>query len=89
MYLLMIRESEKRATSIPYGYPQRPMDGKDPPIQRWMDVSNEGYGVSIIIGSSYSADIHNSTTRLFTIPVGDIASNSYYFLYAECGYRLG
>ncbi len=57
--------NEAIATSaIPYGFIERPQDGKEQPIQQWIDLSNEKYGVAILNDSTYAAAVENSTIRL-------------------------
>ncbi|KHO62703.1 alpha-mannosidase [Thermoanaerobacter sp. YS13] len=60
---------EPIATSeIPYGYIERPTNGKEEPTQQWVDLTgkceNVIYGVSIINNGKYSYDIKENEIRM-------------------------
>jgi alpha-mannosidase len=62
-YPLQIPDARTSA-EIPYGFIRREMDGEEKPIQQWVDVSNDRYGVSILNDSSYAVDVKDSTVRM-------------------------
>ncbi|NPV54168.1 MAG: alpha-mannosidase [Firmicutes bacterium] len=54
-----------RATfEIPYGYIERPADGREVPALRWVDLSNDEYGVSLLNDSKYGFDVSGNTMRI-------------------------
>ncbi|MDW7655591.1 MAG: glycoside hydrolase family 38 C-terminal domain-containing protein, partial [Bacillota bacterium] len=54
----------KTSAEIPYGFIERVMDGAEKPIQQWVDVSNDQFGVSILNDSSYAVDVKDSAVRM-------------------------
>ena len=49
---------------IPYGTIRRPSDGIEQPAQKWVDISNQSYGVSLLNDSRYGYDVTNNVIRL-------------------------
>jgi alpha-mannosidase len=49
---------------IPYGTIRRPSNGVEQPAQKWVDVSDQSYGVSLLNDSRYGYDITNNVIRL-------------------------
>ncbi len=59
---------EPRATfEIPYGYIERPRDGREVPALRWIDLSDGEYGVSLLNDSKYGFDVKGNTMRITLI----------------------
>ena len=57
--------SDSRATfEIPFGHIQREADGHEYPSQKWMDVSDSQFGVSLVNDSKYGCDVNENTMRL-------------------------
>jgi alpha-mannosidase len=52
---------------VPYGAVSRPADGQEVPALRWADVSEEGYGFSLLNDSKYGHDALGSRLRLTLI----------------------
>lgn len=57
-------EDATASAEIPYGFIERAMDGAEKPIQQWVDVSNEQFGVSVLNDSSYAVDVLDGTVRM-------------------------
>ncbi|MGQ9629375.1 MAG: glycoside hydrolase family 38 C-terminal domain-containing protein [bacterium] len=54
-----------RATfEIPYGHIERPADGREVPALRWIDLSSDEYGVSLLNDSKYGFDVSGGTMRI-------------------------
>jgi len=49
---------------IPFGYIQRPSDGVEVPALRWVDLSDDEYGVSLLNDSKYGFDVAGNTVRM-------------------------
>ena len=49
---------------IPFGYIQRPSDGVEVPALRWVDLSDNEYGVSLLNDSKYGFDVVGNTVRM-------------------------
>ena len=49
---------------IPYGYMHRDTNGREWPIQRWVDIANEEHGVAIINSASWAADCKDGVIRM-------------------------
>ncbi|RLI35732.1 hypothetical protein DRO55_04860, partial [Candidatus Bathyarchaeota archaeon] len=59
---------EPRATfEIPYGFIERPRDGREVPALRWIDLSDGEYGVSLLNDSKYGFDVKGNTMRITLI----------------------
>ncbi|MFQ6095891.1 MAG: alpha-mannosidase, partial [Candidatus Bathyarchaeia archaeon] len=54
----------KATFEIPFGYIERPSDGKEVPALRWVDLSDEEYGVSLLNDSKYGFDVKGNTVRM-------------------------
>jgi alpha-mannosidase len=62
------RLSRAEATyEVPYGAVSRPADGQEVPALRWADVSEEGYGFSLLNDCKYGYDALGSRLRLTLI----------------------
>ena len=48
----------------PYGTIVRPGDGIEYPAQKWVDLSSDGHGISLLNDSRYAHDVQGSTIRL-------------------------
>lgn len=49
---------------IPFGHIERPTNGAEVPMQKWLDLSNSRFGVGIVNDCKYAADVKGSTIRL-------------------------
>ena len=49
---------------IPYGIITRKADGTEKPLQRFLDVSGEGLGLTVINDSTHGADVLGATVRM-------------------------
>jgi alpha-mannosidase len=49
---------------IPYGTIERPSLGEEQVAQKWVDISDEQYGVSVLNDSRYGYDVTKNTIRL-------------------------
>ena len=85
---------ETRATfEVPFAGLERPADGTEVPAQRWADLSDGQYGVSLINDCKYGYDIHGHTMRLTLLrsstypdPSADKGFHHYkYSLYPHAG----
>jgi len=47
-----------------YGSIVRPQDGQEVSAQKWVDMSEEGYGVSLLNNSRYGHDVEENTVRM-------------------------
>jgi alpha-mannosidase len=56
--------SDSATYEIQYGAITRPSVGEEHVAQKWVDVSEEGYGVSLLNDSRYGHDVEGSTVRL-------------------------
>jgi len=52
---------------IPFGYIERTADGTEVPALRWVDISDEGYGVSLLNDCKYGFDAKGNTIRMTLI----------------------
>jgi len=59
-----ILEDSEATFEIPFGYIQRPCDGREVPALRWVDLSDGEYGVSLLNDSKYGFDVKGNTIRL-------------------------
>lgn len=62
----LLRET-KATFEIPFGYVERPSDGRESPALRWIDVSDGEYGVSLLNDSKYGFDVKGNTVRMTLI----------------------
>ncbi len=49
---------------VPFGVAVRPTDGGEYPAQRFVDVSNDDFGVSVLTDSRYGFDVNGRTLRM-------------------------
>ncbi len=49
---------------VPYGTSVRPADGLEYPAQKWVDLSEKEYGVSLMNRGRYAHDVQKSTVRM-------------------------
>jgi alpha-mannosidase len=54
----------KAVFEIPFGYIERASDGREVPALRWMDISDNEYGVSLLNDSKYGFDVKGNTMRM-------------------------
>jgi len=54
----------KAVFEIPFGYIERPSDGREVPALRWVDISDGEYGVSLLNDSKYGFDVKGNTVRM-------------------------
>jgi alpha-mannosidase len=54
----------KATFEIPFGSIERKADGSEVPAQKWIDLSNEEYGVSLLNDCKYGHDVNGDTMRL-------------------------
>lgn len=52
---------------IPLGYIERVLDGTEVPALRWVDLSDEEYGLSLINNCKYGFDVKGNTIRMTLI----------------------
>ncbi|MDZ7290718.1 MAG: glycosyl hydrolase-related protein [candidate division KSB1 bacterium] len=54
-----------RATAeIPFAAIERPTNGQEFSMQKWMDLSNEQFGVTLVNDSKYGADVQDGVVRM-------------------------
>ncbi|HPO14335.1 MAG TPA: glycoside hydrolase family 38 C-terminal domain-containing protein [Candidatus Hydrogenedentes bacterium] len=56
--------SSSAAYEIPYGTISRPSVGKEQAMQNWVDISQDGWGVSIVNNGRYGCDVRENTVRI-------------------------
>jgi len=54
----------KAVFEIPFGYIERVSDGREVPALRWIDISDNEYGVSLLNDSKYGFDVKGNTMRM-------------------------
>ena len=60
-----VNVTDAKATfEIPFGSIERPANGQEVPAQKWIDVSGEDYGVSLLNDCKYGHDVNGGTMRL-------------------------
>ena len=59
----MLRNS-KVTYEIPFGYIERPADGTEVPALKWIDISDDEYGVSLLNDCKYGFDAQGNTIRM-------------------------
>ncbi len=57
-------EEGEATFEIPYGSIRRPADGTEYPAVRWVDVSNDHRGLSVLSNSRYGFDVNQSRIRM-------------------------
>lgn len=55
--------SGKATFEIPFGSIERPTDGAEVPAQKWIDLSEPGYGVSLLNNCKYGFDVKGNVMR--------------------------
>jgi len=59
-----ILRKPKAFFEIPFGCMERPADGREMPAIRWVDLSDDDYGLALINDSKYGYDVKGNTVRL-------------------------
>jgi alpha-mannosidase len=54
----------KARFEIPFGSIERPANGDEVPAQKWIDLSSNDYGVSLLNNCKYGHDVNGNTMRL-------------------------
>ncbi|MDZ7268109.1 MAG: glycosyl hydrolase-related protein [candidate division KSB1 bacterium] len=49
---------------IPFGAMARAMNGEEVPMQKWLDLSNEQFGVTVVNDGKYSVDVKDGFVRV-------------------------
>jgi alpha-mannosidase len=49
---------------IPFAAIERPANGQEAPMQKWVDLSNEQFGVTVVNDSKYSVEVQDGVVRL-------------------------
>lgn len=83
----------KACFEIPFASIERPANGDEVPSQKWMDLSGENYGVSILNDCKYGHDINGNRMRLSLLrssyepdPIPDVGQHSVtYSIYPHQG----
>jgi len=57
-------KNPKAVFDIPFGSIERPRDGHEVPAQKWIDISDSDYGVSLLNDCKYGFDIKDNTMRI-------------------------
>lgn len=60
----------KASFEIPFGTIERPTNGDEAPSQKWIDLSGNGYGVSILNDGKYGHDVKGNVLRLSLLRAG-------------------
>ncbi|HYA21950.1 MAG TPA: glycoside hydrolase family 38 C-terminal domain-containing protein, partial [Thermoproteota archaeon] len=55
---------------VPFGHVIRPADGREVPALRWIDLSDNTYGVSLLNDSKYGFDVSGNTMRITLVRSG-------------------
>ena len=56
-------KTPKATFEIPFGSIERPTDGSEVPAQKWIDISESSYGVSLLNNCKYGFDVKNNVMR--------------------------
>ncbi|MGC9203026.1 MAG: alpha-mannosidase [Thermoproteota archaeon] len=62
-----VLNKSKATFEIPFGYIERIADGAEVPALRWIDVSDDEYGLSLLNDSKYGFDVKGNTIRMTLI----------------------
>lgn len=54
----------KATFEVPFGSIERPRDGREVPGQKWIDMSDGAYGLSLLNDCKYGFDVKGSTMRI-------------------------
>ncbi|MFN2154541.1 MAG: alpha-mannosidase [Anaerolineae bacterium] len=72
----------------PLGAIERPADGAEVPAQRWIDVSNERYGASLLNDCRYGFDVREGCMRMTIVrgipdldPEADVGEHDLHYVY--------
>ena len=64
-FVYPVNVSDPRWTSeIPYGVIERPLDGREYPMQCWTDLSDDAHGLSVANDSKYGVDARQGALRI-------------------------
>jgi len=85
--------TDQVAWEIPYGWIRKPATGQEVPAQRWMDLSADDYGVSVLNDGRYGHDAKNGTIGITLLrssispdPVADVGVHAVtYALWPHAG----
>lgn len=56
--------ASKATYEIPFGWSERTADGRELPGQKWIDLSDGEYGVSLLNNAKYGFDVSGNTMRM-------------------------
>ncbi|MBI3990838.1 MAG: alpha-mannosidase, partial [Candidatus Omnitrophica bacterium] len=56
--------TDKVTCEIPFGYIERPANGREIPALKWVDISEKNCGVSLLNDSKYGYDVQGNSIRL-------------------------
>ena len=56
--------SDKASYEIPYGYIERKVNGREVPALKWVDISEGGYGVSLLNDCKYGYEVCGNTIKM-------------------------
>jgi alpha-mannosidase len=62
--------SSKATFEVPFGHVVRPADGREVPALRWIDVSDDEYGLSLLNDCKYGFDVSGNTMRITLVRSG-------------------
>jgi alpha-mannosidase len=54
----------RASAEIPFAAMERPENGEEMPMQKWLDLSNEQFGVTVVNDSKYGADVEDGVVRI-------------------------
>lgn len=57
-------KNPKATFDIPFGSIERPRDGREVVAQKWVDLSDSGYGLSLLNDCKYGFDVKDNTMRI-------------------------
>jgi len=60
----------KATFEVPFGHVVRPADGREVPALRWIDVSDNEYGLSLLNDCKYGFDVSGNTMRITLVRSG-------------------
>jgi alpha-mannosidase len=62
--------ASKATFEVPFGYVVRPADGREVPALRWIDMSDNEYGLSLLNDCKYGFDVSGNTMRITLVRSG-------------------
>jgi len=65
-----ILNASKATFEVPFGHVVRPADGREVPALRWIDVSDNEYGLSLLNDCKYGFDVSGNTMRITLVRSG-------------------